>query len=420
MDEPSADLVEHFFRHESANLVSVLTRVFGLSQLPLVEDVVQSTLVVALEQWKIGGVPDKPAAWVHRVAKNKILDVLRRKNVESGVLQKIGDSYPQSVASGFEELFSEHTVEDSLLRMMFVCCHPVLDRASQVALTLKILCGFSIKEIAAGLLIGEESAKKRVQRARTKLAEENIDFVVPKHEELRERLGAVREVLYLMFNEGYSTTTGDEAIREDICEEAARLCHLLCHNETTSDGATRALLALMLFHASRFQSRFVNGRLMLLEEQDRGCWNQFLIEQGDQWLLRSGQDGLSTFHLEAGISQIHCHARSFEETDWKRVVALYDRLIELQPSSIYHLNRAVALSQSGETGLAIEQLLVLQDDPKMANYGLLDCALAHCFAELGDIRQSKSYLQLALSKVTSNHEKQFISNKLADLDTSDW
>ncbi|MEM7238589.1 MAG: sigma-70 family RNA polymerase sigma factor, partial [Pseudomonadota bacterium] len=228
-DSPSNHLVEHFFRHEYANLVSVLTKRFGFGRIDLIEDTVSSAMVQAMDAWKQGGVPEKPAAWIHRVAKNRLLDALRREKTHHQAMAFVGltDTAQDPGLADFEA-----AVPDSLLAMMFVCCHPTLDRQSQIALTLKILCGFSLHEIARGLLIMPEAAKKRIQRAKAKLQATAIAVELPPTAELNERLGVVHDVLYLMFNEGYSTSHGIEPIRDDVCEEAARLCHLLCEHDT--------------------------------------------------------------------------------------------------------------------------------------------------------------------------------------------
>src|SRR5262249_39156456 len=252
--EPVAPLVEHFFRHEAGRLVSVLTRIFGFRHFDLVEDMVQATLLDALEAWRVRGVPDNPSGWVHRIAKNKILDALRRDQIGQRVLGEWAAARPTH-AEGLDELFFDSEIEDSQLRMMFACCHPHLARENQLALTLKALCGFGNAEIARALLVGEETVKKRLQRATRDLIDHHIALDPPAAGELPPRLDAVHQVLYLLFNEGYSSSEGETAIRADLCEEAARLCHLLCSDARFRTPATHALMALMLFHAARRESR---------------------------------------------------------------------------------------------------------------------------------------------------------------------
>src|SRR5215471_18051969 len=282
--EPVAPLVEHFFRHEAGRLVAVLTRIFGWRHFDLVEDMVQATLMDALEAWRVREVPENPSGWVHRIAKNKILDALRRDRIGERVLGKWAADRPMHEA-GLDELFFDSEIEDSQLRMMFACCHPHLARENQLALTLKALCGFGNAEIGRALLVGEETVKKRLQRATRDLIDHQIALDPPAADELAERLDSVHQVLYLLFNEGYSSSDGEAAIRADLCEEAARLCHLLCSHPRFRTPATDALMALMLFHAARLESRLdQRGSVLLLEEQDRGKWDRRLIRRAQEIL----------------------------------------------------------------------------------------------------------------------------------------
>src|ERR1043166_8597437 len=276
MTSSVAPLVEHFFRHEAGRLVAVLTRIFGRRNFELVEDMVQATLADALQAWRVQ-VPDNPAGWVHRVAKNKILDALRRDAIGARVLAEWAATHPQR-DQRLDELFVDAQIEDSQLRMMFASCHPSLARENQVAFTLKTLCGFGNSEIARALLVGEETVKKRLQRARQHLIDQQIALDPPVSEELAARLDAVHQVLYLLFNEGHSASAGDTAIRADLCEEAARLCHLLCTHPRCANPATHALMALMLFHAARLDARLDDrGGLLLMEAQDRSKRDTDLI-----------------------------------------------------------------------------------------------------------------------------------------------
>jgi len=252
--EPVAPLVEHFFRQEAGRLVSVLTRCFGWRHFDLVEDMVQATLLDALESWRVRGVPDNPSGWIHRIARNKILDALRRDQIGERILAQWAVARPTH-AEGLDELFFDSEIEDSQLRMMFACCHPHLARENQLALTLKALCGFSNAEIARALLVSEERIKKRLQRATRDLVDHQIVLDPPAADELAARLDSVHQVLYLLFNEGHSSSDGETAILTDLCEEAARLCHLLCAHPWFGTPATHALMALLLFHGARLESR---------------------------------------------------------------------------------------------------------------------------------------------------------------------
>ncbi len=404
-------LVEHFFRHESANLVAVLTRAFGFRRIDLVEDMVQVAMLEAMHSWKQRGVPENPAAWIHRVAKNRILDALRREKTHEKALALSGQSmgYQESIV---EKWLDEKHLPDSLLRMMFVCCHPSLERKTQIALTLKTLCGFGFSEIARGLLLADETIKKRIQRAKKKLATANVDLELPPRNELDQRRNVVHDVLYLMFNEGYSTSHGTAPIRDDICEEAVRLCHILCESPCAS-AATNALLALLLFHAARLEARIDEaGAVILLEDQDRSKWDCRLIGIAQGWLAKSKTDQPTTFHLEAAVVMQHCIAPSVEATDWDTIVRLYTRLLQLRESPIYALNRAIALAQAGDTAEAMSQLQLLKDRKDLENYLLLNCAFARIHELEGRTEDAIDCYLTALSKTVAPHEKALLERKL--------
>jgi len=419
MTPSTNQLVEHFFRHESANLVAVLTRAFGIHRIDLIEDMIQAALLEAMDAWKLGGVPDNPAGWIHRVAKNRLLDALRREKTHEKALEQSGRTADAQVIgeqeSNIDGWLEEEHLPDSLLRMIFVCCHPSLERKTQIALTLKTLCGFGVSEIARGLLLPAETVKKRVQRAKRSLATANVQLELPTDEELAQRLDVVHDVLYLMFNEGYSTSHGTEPIRDDICEEAARLCHLLCESRCSSP-ATQALLALLLFHAARLDARTdAEGAVVLLEDQNRERWDRRLIVAAQSWLTRSKTDRPSTFHFEAAIAKQHCIAASVEETDWEAIVRLYTRLIQLCDSPVYALNRAIAVGQAGDLGEAMLQLQSLGSRKDMKNYLLLDCAFARIHELDGNTREAIDCYLVALSKAVAPHEKALLESKLRKL-----
>ncbi len=409
-----APLVEHFFRHESGRLVSVLTRFFGWRHFDLVEDMVQATLLDALESWRIRGVPDNPSGWVHRVARNKVLDALRRDQVGQRVLGEWAAARP-SHAEGLDELFFDAQIEDSQLRMMFACCHPHLARENQLALTLKALCGFGNAEIARALLVAEETVKKRLQRAIRDLVDHEISLDPPPAGELAGRLDSVHQVLYLLFNEGYHSSEGESAIRADLCEEAARLCHLLCCDPRFSTPATHALLALMLFHAARLESRLdPHGSLLLLEEQDRSQWDQRLIRRAQEFLARSAEGSvLSAFHLEAAIACHHCLARSYAETDWPAILRLYDALIARHRSPVYLLNRAIVLAQIDGPPAGIRALEEVGQDPALRHYPLFEAALGELYRRGGELACARQHFETARRQTTSPFERDLIDRRLA-------
>jgi RNA polymerase sigma-70 factor (ECF subfamily) len=410
-----AQLVEHFFRHESGRLMSSLARVFGLRNLDLVEDVVQSTLAEALRAWRMQGVPENPSAWMHRVARNKVIDALRERKTLLRVAPGWARLRPLASKPGLDDLFLDSSIQDSQLRLMFACCHPALTKDNQIALTLKSLCGFSNGEIARGLLVSEETVKKRIQRARLQLAEQNVELNVPAALELEGRLNSVHACLYLLFNEGYAATSGDTAIRLDLCEEAARLCHLLCQCAPCRSPATFALLALMLFHAARFQARTdAQGRLLLLEDQDRTLWNHELIDRARSFLDLSAEGKqISPFHLEAGIAMLHCAAPSFAETDWPAILKLYNVLIGIQPSVIYQLNRAIVVAQMDGPAAGIRLIEPLAGDPALRHYHLVDAALGELYRRSGDLDRGRKHLAQARDASQLPCERDLLDRRIA-------
>jgi RNA polymerase sigma-70 factor (ECF subfamily) len=412
--EPVAPLVEHFFRHEAGRLVSVLTRVFGWRNFDLVEDMVQATLLDALQAWRLRGVPDNPSGWVHRVARNKVLDALRRDRIGQRVLGEWAATRPTG-DEGLDELFLDTEIEDSQLRMIFACCHPRLARENQLALTLKALCGFGNSEIARALLVGEEAVKKRLQRATRDLVDHQVALDPPAAEELAARLDSVHQVLYLLFNEGYCSSEGETAIRADLCEEAARLCHLLCSHPRFGTPATHALMALMLFHVARLDARLdPHGSLLLMEEQDRSKRDHRLIRRAQEFLDQSAEGtAISPFHLEAGIAYHHCTAASYAETDWAAILRLYDALLTIQRSPVYLLNRAIVVAQIDGPLAGIRALDEAARDPVLRRYHLLDATLGELYRRAGEVDRARQHLEAAREKTNSPFDREIIDRRLS-------
>ena len=415
MTDETGQLVEHFFRRESANLVAVLTRAFGFALINVIEDMVQESMMQALRSWRIHGVPENPSAWIHRVARNRIIDVLRRDREAANTETVLANAVEtrQDLLS-----FDQPRIDDSLLRMIFACCHPTLERRSRLALTLKVLCGFGDQEVARGLLLKPEAVRKRVTRAKRYLQLNRVSLEFPSESELAARLDSVHDILYLMFNEGYSSTRGDSAVKIDLCEEAARLCHLLCESEF-GRPTSFALLALMLFHASRLESRMdESGDVILLEEQDRTRWDSDMIRVANVWLTRSSQGAPSRFHLEAGVARLHCLAPSVDETDWSAIVKHYDLMQQLFPSALVRLNRAVARSRLGQHESALAQLQELEREGELRDYPLLFCALAEVLQHLGKTERAITYWRMALEHIHSTPDRQLIESRIAAWSTS--
>jgi RNA polymerase sigma-70 factor (ECF subfamily) len=412
--EPIAPLVEHFFRREAGRLVAVLTRFFGWQRFDLVEEMVQATLVDALQSWRVRGVPKNPSGWVHRVARNKILDALRRDKIGRRATREWAAGRLLE-ASGIDELFLDTEIEDSQLRLMFACCHPRLPRENQLALTLKALCGFGHSEIARALLVAEETVKKRLQRATRDLIDHQVQLDPPSATELAGRLEAVHQVLYLLFNEGYSSSRGELAIRTELCEEAARLCYLLCSQRRCCTPTTFALMALMLFHAARLEARIDHhGCVLLMEDQDRSKWDRRLIKRAREFLDQSAEGtAISPFHLEAGIALYHCSARSYGETDWPAILRLYDALLAIHRSPVYLLNRAIVVAEIEGPGAGIRALDEAGKDESLRRYHLYDATLGELYRRAGDLQRARKHLEEARKKTTSPSDHEIINRRLA-------
>ncbi|MEM8931219.1 MAG: sigma-70 family RNA polymerase sigma factor [Acidobacteriota bacterium] len=415
-------LVEHFFRHESAHLVAVLTRAFGIRHLDRIEESVQDAMLTAVETWSRRGIPDNPAGWIYRVARRRVLDALRRETIHQRAVGLVGRSESQveaAIETLVDDWLTESRLPDSLLRMIFVCCHPALDRRSQIALTLNVLCGFGLAEIARGLLISTEAAKKRVQRAKATLAERQIQVDLPPTDTLRDRLAVVHEVLYLLFNEGYSTARGHEPIRDDICEEAARLTHLLATHETFGTPESSALLALMLAHSARLDARVDDeGVAILLADQDRSRWDRRLIRAAETWLETSKTNRPSRFHVEAAIALVHCRAPTVGATDWPQIVALYDRLVTIAPSPVVTLNRAIARGEAGDVETAFAEIETIRDHPDMRRYVLLDCATGRLHELSSNYHAAIDAYAAARAATDAPHERALLDRILQRLRTA--
>jgi RNA polymerase sigma-70 factor (ECF subfamily) len=412
--EPVAPLVEHFFRREAGRLVAVLTRFFGWRNFDLVEEMVQSTLLDALQSWRARGIPDNPSAWIHRVARNKILDSLRRAEIHRRASRNLAALHVHGEL-GIDDLFLDTSIEDSQLRMIFACCHPALSRENQLALTLKTLCGFGIPEIARALLVSEETIKKRLQRATKELVDRQITLDPPDTAQLIGRLEAVHQVLYLIFNEGHTSSKGETAIRHDLCEDAAYLCHLLCAHAQCSTPTTKALMALMLFHAARLDARLdPDGAILLMEDQDRALWDRRLIERAREFLDLSAEGTtVSIFHLEAGIALIHCSAPTYKQTDWRAILNLYDAMIAMHDSPVYVLNRAIVVAEIEGPKAGIRALEAMSTNPAISHYHLFDATLGELYRRSGELEMARRYLETARKKTRSPHDRAIIDRRLS-------
>ena len=335
-----AQLIEHVFRRHYGRMVAGLTRVFGPAQLDLVEDVVQEALLRAVKLWPFQGVPDDPAAWLVRVARNLALDATRRRATARREEEQLRHWAESAAHAAARPAPAPDEVRDDQLRMIFTCCHPALSPESRVALTLKTLCGFGVGEIASALLSKEATIAQRLTRAKAQLQRAAIDFAVPRSEELGARLDGVLEVVYLVFNEGYRAHRGEDLVRTELIGEAIRLAQLLLGMPQTAQPAVHALLALMLLHSARLPARTdAGGDLLTLALQDRRRWDRALLNRGFAHFARSiGGPELTPLHVEAAIASAHASAASYAATDWPTILRYYDQLLALQDSGLVRLN----------------------------------------------------------------------------------
>jgi RNA polymerase sigma factor (sigma-70 family) len=405
-------LVDHMFRHKAGQMVSTLTRIFGADNLQLAEDVVQETLLQALQQWPYRGVPDNPGAWIVQVARNRALDVLRREANLRQVLARVSQAPLEEV--GDTALSLDDPLGDDQLTMMFMCCHPALSREAQVALTLKTVGGFGVSEIARAFLAPEATIAQRLVRAKRKLREQEIDFALPRTEELPERLDAVLQVLYLLFNEGYTAYQGEDLVRQELCAEAIRLCSLLAGHPVTKQPKVHALLALMLLQASRLSTRVdADGNLLLLSEQNRSQWDRAAIQAGLHQLEQAAGEELTEYHLLAGIAACHAAAESYETTDWKTILFYYDSLLLINRSPIIALNRAVAVAMLDGPRAGIAALDQIKDSPALRNYYLLPATYGELYERSGESERAAACYREALALMGNEAERRFLLNKLA-------
>jgi RNA polymerase sigma-70 factor (ECF subfamily) len=409
------ELVEHLFRHQAGRMLAVLTHIFGLENLELAEEVVQEALLQALQQWWFHGIPDNPQGWLLRTARNKALDLLRRqvalRRKEHELQQRLSERQArQDVAdpSGEEELADEQ------LAMIFACCSPALPSEVRVALTLKAVSGFSVAEIARAFLAEEPTIAQRLVRAKRRIREAGIALALPSPAEIPSRLDSVLQVLYLLFNEGYGAHTGENLVREDLCGEAIRLAQLLASRPDTSLPKVHALLALFYFQAARLETRVDGeGNLLLLAEQERSQWDHALLALGVAQLERAARGNeLSAYHLQAAIAAVHATSASVAETDWPRLLALYDELLALAPSPVVALNRAIALSMVEGPETALASLDELTAEPAMKNYYLLPAVRADFLRRLGRTAEAAACYQQALSGSCSEPERRFLMRRI--------
>ncbi|HEX6841182.1 MAG TPA: DUF6596 domain-containing protein [Stellaceae bacterium] len=410
------DASDHLFRHEAGRMVATLTRVLGVHNLALAEDVVQTAFCRALEVWHIRGVPENPSAWLMATAKNCALDVLRRERTARSFTPELGRLLESewTLAPMVEELFSATAIKDDLLRMMFSCCHPRLPDEAQVALILHILCGFSVNEVAAAFVSGRAATEKRITRAKKVLAGSKRLFDVSAAADFSARLPAVHRALYLLFNEGYHGASAETAVRAELCREAMRLAAVLLAHPLGTTPATYALAALMSLHAARLPGRLdPSGNLSSFPDQDRSRWDRELVGEGLKLLeiSASGSD-LSAYHLEAAIASIHALAEREEDTDWQAIVSLYDTLMTIAASPIVALNRAIAVAQSEGPERGLSEIRAIADRDRLARYPFYAAALGELELRCGRHDTAREHFRAALALARNPMERQFLDRRI--------
>jgi RNA polymerase sigma factor (sigma-70 family) len=408
--------IDAVWRIESARLIAGLTRM--VHDVGLAEELAQDALVAALEQWPESGVPDNPGAWLMAIAKRRAIDMFRRRETLDRKVTQMGrDLETQELPTAEPDFDAIHsTISDDLLRLVFISCHPVLSTEARVALTLRLLGGLTTEEIARAFLTPEPTIAQRIVRAKKTLAQKKIPFEVPAAGELGERLTSVLEVVYLVFNEGYSATGGEDWMRPALCEDAMRLGRILAEL-VPKEPEAHGLIALMEIQASRARARTArDGTPVLLLDQDRGRWDQLLIRRGLAALDRAAALGqpMGPYVLQAEIAACHARARAQEQTDWPRIAALYARLVQLVPSPVVELNRAVALSMAfgPETGLAIVDELT--EVPSMRNYHLLPSVRGDLLAKLGRQEEARQEFARAASLTRNERERELLLKRAAE------
>lgn len=400
-------LIPHLFRTEFRKITAVLCKVLGIEHMEAAEDLASETFLTALETWTFKGIPENPTAWLYSVAKNKARNHITRNNIFTG---KVTQQVKYSL-SGKEEIeidLSEKNITDSQLQMLFAICHPSISTEAQVGLALRILCGFGIEEIANAFLTNKETINKRLFRAREKLRTEKVKIEFPLESEVNNRLETVLTTLYLLFNEGYYSESNDSVLREDLCLEAMRLTSLLIENEQTNRPAVNALMALMCFHASRFQARKnENGEMVLYHDQDETLWNQELITKGAYFLRQGSQgDKVSKYHLEANIAYWHTIKNDTSEK-WDNILHLYNRLLQIEYSPIAALNRTYALSKVKGKQNAISEAEKLS----LLNNHYYFALLGELYTDI-DNKQAKQNFQKAFELAKTSADRQTIQRKI--------
>ncbi len=408
--------VDAVYRSDWGRIVATLIRQFG--DFELAEDAAQEAFTAAVDQWRTQGVPESPRAWIIQTAKHKAIDRLRRQTRLQEKLETFPEFTEEPTIDGPDLDFAE--IPDDRLRLIFTCCHPALSLESQVALTLRTLGGLQTDEIARAFLVPTTTMAQRLVRAKRKIRDAGIPFSVPDTSDMPERLDAVLQAIYLVFNEGYAPTSGKPLVRADLCAEAIRLGRLVTTLLAPKPPAeATALLALMLLHDSRREARLdEDGDLVVLEEQDRSRWNRTQIEEALPLVDEAMSGTPGPFALEAALAAEHCKAKRYEDTDWSRIVKLYDLLQQLMPSPVVALNRAVAIGMAAGPQSAVALIDELAASGELEGYHLLHAARADMLRRIGSNREAAESYELALGLVSNDSERRFLERRLREVTSS--
>ncbi len=410
-DHDSYALVEHLFRQQSGQLTATLCRILGQRHIDLAEEITQETMLAALRRWSIYGAPLNPVGWLFTVARNKALDKIRQlataKNLEQMVAAKL---YSLTPTDGHDSIGFRRELTDDMLQLIFACCHPALSRASQVALTLKTACGFSVREISRAFLVDEESIFQRLSRAKRTLRDLGALVEIPCDAKIESRIDATLETIYFLFNEGYHATTGEKLFREELCAEALRLVEILSEHPLTDVPQTHALAALIALQSARLPARLGPAQeIVLLDRQDRSLWDKTLIQIGLAHLTKATSGSqLSEFHLLAGISSCHAIADNFESTNWERIVYLYDQLLAINPSPIIVLNRAVAVAAARGAAAGLLEIDAISHESGLDSYSPYFAAKGYLLQKNSRTAEAAIAFRQAAELTTNETERRFL------------
>jgi len=413
MSSAAATAVETVYRAEWGRIVATLIRLIG--DFDLAEECAQEAFAAAVEQWKATGVPALPRAWIIQTARNKAIDRIRRQGKYAEKLALYGNA--EIGTESREPNYDAGEIPDDRLRLIFTCCHPALAPEAQVALTLRTLCGLETEEIARAFLTSTTTMAQRLVRAKRKIRDAKIPYIVPETQAMAERLDAVLTVIYLVFNEGYAATRGNSLLRLDLCSEAIRLGRLVASlTGPQTPRESTALVALMLLHDARREARLDEaGEIVVLEEQDRSRWKREQIGEALPLVQEAMRGTPGPLALQAAIAAVHCRAARAEETDWREIVRLYDALTQVQPSPVVSLNRAVAVAMAEGPRRGLELMTELATGSDLENYHLLHAARADMHRRLGRFADSAEEYKKALALVTNDSERRYLERRLREV-----